>query len=73
MKINADLVDLSMLYLSFRNSFNFGLQRFGIWKNMIRYITGINEAKILRVIFYKLLDDNVFVKYKRGKRLCIMQ
>lgn len=67
MRISQDLIDISIVYLQFRNSFDFGLQKFIIWKNIIGYITGITELKILRIIFYKLLNKKIFQKFKIGK------
>lgn len=67
MRISKELINISIVYLQFRNSFNFGLQKFIIWKNLISYITGISELKIIRIIFYKLLNKKIFQKFKKGK------
>lgn len=67
MRISDELINISIVYLQFRNSFNFGDQKFYIWKNIISYITGITELKILRIIFYKLLNKKIFQKIKKGK------
>ena len=67
MRISDELINISIVYLQFRNSFNFGNQKFYIWKNIISYITGITELKILRIIFYKLLNKKIFQKIKKGK------
>tara|TARA_R110000772_G_scaffold60888_1_gene137296 strand:+ start:1726 stop:1995 length:270 start_codon:yes stop_codon:yes gene_type:complete len=67
MRISQELIDISIVYLQFRNSYNFGEQRFIIWKNIISYITGITELNIIRIIFYKLLNKKIFQKIKRCK------
>ena len=67
MRISDELINISIVYLQFRNSFNFGNQKFNVWKNIISYITGITELKILRIIFYKLLNKKMFQKIKIGK------
>ena len=67
MRISDELINISIVYLQFRNSFNFGNQKFNVWKNIISYITGITELKVLRIIFYKLLNKKMFQKIKIGK------
>ena len=67
MRISKDLINLSIVYLQFRNSYNFGVQKFYIWKNLISYITGLTELKIIRIIFYKLLNKKIFQKIKIGR------
>lgn len=66
MRVNNNSLELVILYLRYRNSFNFGYQKFMIWRNMIRFITGVNDPKIIRKIFYHLLNTNQFSKNKIG-------
>ena len=44
-------VEIVTLYLRYRNSFNYGHQKFNVWRNLIRFITGISDPKIIRKIF----------------------
>ena len=67
MRISQELINISTVYLQFRNSFNFGKQKFIVWKNLISFITGILDLKTVRIIFYKLLHQGIFKKIKIGK------
>ena len=67
MRISEELITITLVYLQYRNSFNFGKQKFIIWKNIISYITGITDLKILRIIFYKLINKKIFKKIKVSK------
>ena len=60
-------VEIVILYLRYRNSFNYGHQKFIVWRNLIKYITGINENKNIRKIFYHLLNKKQFHKYRKNK------
>jgi hypothetical protein len=64
-----DSVEIVILYLSYRNSFNYGYQKYIIWRNMIKFITGITDTKIIRKIFYHLLNKNQFYKHKKIKSI----
>ena len=59
-------VEIVTLYLRYRNSFNYGYQKFNVWRNIIRFITGISDTKIIRKIFYHLLNKKQFIKYKKN-------
>ena len=52
MRLNHDSIELVTLYLRYRNSFNYGFQKFIVWRNMIKFITGINEPKLIRKLFW---------------------
>lgn len=67
MRISEELISITLVYLQYRNSFNFGKQKFIVWKNIISYITGISDLKILRIIFYKLINKKIFQKIKVSK------
>ena len=61
----TNAVEIVNLYLKYRNSFNYGHQKFIIWRNLIKFITGISDTKIIRKIFYHLLNKKQFHKYKK--------
>ena len=65
--IAEDYIKLSFLYMEYRNTFNLEFQRYGHFKNMIKYITGIHDQKYIRYIFQKLLNKKYFTKMKIGK------
>ena len=55
-------VEIVEIYLKYKNAFFYGNQKYSTWKNMLKYITGINDNKIIRKIFYHLLNKNKFQK-----------
>lgn len=60
-------VDLSILYLKYRNSYNNGFQKYQYYKSMIRYITDIEHNVLIRRIFDELLlKDLIEKKYVHG-------
>jgi len=59
-------IELIILYLKYRNSYNFGLQPYKFWKNMIKYITGITHPRQLRSLFNSLIIRN-FIHQTRNK------
>ena len=60
-------VDLSILYLKYRNSYNTGFQKYQYYKSMIRYITDIEHNVLIRRIFDELLlKDLMEKKYVHG-------
>tara|TARA_R100000734_G_scaffold18264_1_gene15018 strand:- start:97 stop:372 length:276 start_codon:yes stop_codon:yes gene_type:complete len=67
-QLEEDYIKLSFLYMEYRNTFNLEYQRYGYFKNMIKYITGIGDQKTIRNIFQKLLNKNIFDKIKVGKQ-----
>ena len=60
-------INLSILYLKYRNSYNFGLQPYKFWKNMIKYITGVNHPRQLRSLFSSLIIRN-YIQVKKNKK-----
>ena len=66
--IDDDYINLSFLYMEYRNAFNNHFQRYSHFKNMIKYVTGISDQKTIRYIFQKLLNKNYFDKTKDGKQ-----
>jgi len=62
-----DYIKLVFLYMEYRNTFNLHFQRYGHFKQMIRYITNITEPAWIRWIFQKLLNRKYFIKKKSGK------
>lgn len=67
-QIEEDYIKLSFLYMEYRNTFNLEYQRYGHFKHMIKFITGITDQKAIRHIFQKLLNKNIFIKQKVGKQ-----
>tara|TARA_R110000823_G_scaffold15050_3_gene49240 strand:+ start:40 stop:303 length:264 start_codon:yes stop_codon:yes gene_type:complete len=55
-------VDLSILYLKYRNSYNTGFQKYQYYKSMIRYVTDIEHNVLIRRIFDELLLTNLMEK-----------
>lgn len=65
-------IELVVLYLKFRNAFNFGFQPYKVFKNMIIYITDIKKTPYVRNIFEILLSRGVFqLKYIYNSRFYI--
>ncbi len=65
--VEEDLIKLSFLYMEYNNTFNIEYQKYSHFKNMISYITGIENQKLIRYIFQKLINKKVFKKIKIGK------
>tara|TARA_R100000654_G_scaffold32892_5_gene57926 strand:+ start:3178 stop:3465 length:288 start_codon:yes stop_codon:yes gene_type:complete len=63
-EFNDDLIKLVFLYFEYRNLFNQGFQRYYFFKNIIKYITCIQDNSKIRRIFQKLLFMGVFDKGK---------
>ena len=61
-----DLIKLCYLYLEYRNTFNLHFQKYGYFKQMIRWITNISNPDNIRWIFQKLLQRDYFIKRKVG-------
>ena len=62
--------DLVILYLKFRNAYSFGFVRYGIFRKLIQYTTGIHCQKKIRIIFQNLLSRDIFDKSKyRNKNM----
>ena len=57
-------VDLSILYLKYRNSYNTGFQKYQYYKSMIRYVTDIEHNVLIRRIFDELLLKDLMEKKK---------
>ena len=55
-------VDLSILYLKYRNSYNTGFQKYQYYKSLIRYITDIEHNVLIRRLFDELLLTNLMEK-----------
>lgn len=64
---DEEIVKLCILYFELRNTFNMGYQRYSYFKNMMRYISNINNPTYIRKIFQRLLDRKYFIKLKSGK------
>ena len=49
-------------YLKYRNAHKHGYQKYYYFKQVIRYITGMNDGLKVRAIFQRLLDENIVHK-----------
>ena len=65
--IQKNLVRVSYLYLSSRNIYNMGYLSYGNFRNLIRYVIGSYEPKIIRFIFSRLLSCGAIQRKKFGK------
>ena len=52
-----ELIELSTIYLKYRNCFNNGFQRYSYYKNLIKHITGLNFTNHVRHIFNSLINS----------------
>ena len=63
-----ELIELSTIYLKYRNCFNNGFQRYSYYKNLIKHITGLNFTNHVRHIFNSLINKGfIDVKKHHGK------
>jgi hypothetical protein len=54
-------IELVVLYFKYKNIFDIGFQPYKIFKNKIKYITGIyNNRAYIRNIFEIMLSRNIF-------------
>ncbi len=53
---------LTVLYLKYRNFYRHGFQRYYVFRQMIKYVTGLKNKKEVRKIFQKCLDNDIFEK-----------
>jgi len=65
-------IELIMLYFKYRNIFNIGFQSYKIFKNMIVYITNIENRIYVRNLFEIMLSRDLFqVKFIGKSRFYI--
>ena len=60
--IKEEYLELVILYLMYRNAYNFKFQRYSFFKNLIRYITKLESQNSIRNLFAAMLDDEIFQK-----------
>lgn len=60
---------LCLTYFKSRNLYNMGFVRYSIIKNLIRYITGIDDTNIIRYIFQSLYNEGSFKSQKIFNRI----
>tara|TARA_R100000388_G_scaffold92549_1_gene75729 strand:- start:686 stop:985 length:300 start_codon:yes stop_codon:yes gene_type:complete len=60
--IKEEYLELTILYLMYRNAYNFGFQRYSFFRNLIKYITKLDSQNSIRNLFSSLLEDEVFQK-----------
>lgn len=64
--IRLKIIDLTILFFKYRNTYNLGFQRYSVFRNMIRYINGNTLGdKQIRVIFQTLISNKYFEKTKK--------
>ena len=67
-KNKRQLLELSLIYLKYRNCFNEGYQRYSYFRNLIRHITGLVLNNHVRNIFNSLINKGfIDVKKQHGK------
>ena len=77
-----DYMKLILLYFQYRNSFNFGFQRYGFFKNLIKYITGISNLCYIRSLFDEIkkngymekgiIQESVYYRYNPYKKIDVL-
>ena len=60
--VKKTIVDLIILYFKYRNCYNSGFQKYSYFRNLMRYITDINDAIFLRRIFEDLINKKLIEK-----------
>jgi len=64
-EIRLKIIDLTILFFNYRNTYNLGFQRYSVFRNMIRYINGNTLTdKQVRVVFQTLVSNKNFEKIK---------
>ena len=67
-KNKNQLLELSTIYLKYRNCYNAGFQRYSYYKNLIKHITGLYLANHVRHVFNSLINQGLIdVEKKQGK------
>lgn len=67
-KNKRELIELSTIYLKYRNCYNQGFQRYSYFRNLIKHITGLYVTNHIRHIFNALINqDMIDIKKERGK------
>lgn len=60
-------LDLIILYLKYRNCYYMKYQKYSYFKNLIKYITCIENETLIRRMFESLLQKNIIQKKKFDK------
>jgi len=67
-KNKNELIELSTIYLKYRNCFNQGFQRYSYYRNLIKHITGLTFTNHVRHIFNSLINKGLIdIKKEQGK------
>jgi len=66
-KNKEDLIELTFLYFKFRNLYFVGFQRYIFFKNLISYVTKLNNYSSIRSIFNNLLNEDL-IEIKKDKK-----
>ena len=67
MDITANSLENVIRYMEMKNLFNLGYNKYGFFKNVIRFVLNNNDHEFCRCVFQKLLNKKVFQKSKRGR------
>lgn len=61
-EVKNNYLELVILYFKYKNVYNFGFQKYAVFRNMIRYVADNNDAIFCRSIFTELQNANLFEK-----------
>jgi len=68
-KTRNDILELTTLYMNYRNLYHHGFVRYGVIRNIIRHITGLKTHGHIRVIFNNLHNRDLFETKRMAGRL----
>lgn len=66
-EVQNNMIRVCFLYFNARNLFNLGYLPYSFYRNIIRYIIGTTNPKLIRFVFSRLLSGGVIEKNKIGK------
>ena len=68
MQTGQELIDFLALYFQFRNAHKWEYCGYKIFKNLIKYMTGVSDVNACRQIFEKMAKQGWFIKRKIKSR-----
>lgn len=69
LKTKQDLIELTYLYFKFRNLYLSGFQRYIFFRNLISYVTNLNNYYSIRSIFNNLINEGSIEIKKEKKKV----
>ncbi len=69
LKTKQDLIELTYLYFQFRNLYLSGFQRYIFFRNLISYVTNLNNYYSIRSIFNNLINEGSIEIKKEKKKV----